>query len=126
KKVKPGAARSHRLRLAFTFDDGWIDTYTVALPIAQEHGIPLIVFLCPGLIEGDTPFWPEQVVALTRAFEPPTVNAEAVIENLKKAEPEQRERYLANLREQVQKRAGTVESTGVDCTLSWAAVAEMG
>src|SRR5262249_32965137 len=49
-----------------------------------------------------------------------------VIENLKKAEPEQRERYLANLREQVQKRAGTVESTGVDCTLSWAAVAEMG
>jgi len=126
RKAEPGA-RSRRLRLAFTFDDGWIDTYTVALPIAREHGIPLTVFICPGLIDGDTPFWHEQVVAFTRAAQPSTgtEKAAALIENLKSAEPHHRERFLAQLREEARKTAGVVEPTGIDRTLSWAAIAEM-
>jgi peptidoglycan/xylan/chitin deacetylase (PgdA/CDA1 family) len=126
RETKPGA-RTRRLRLAFTFDDGWIDTYTVAFPIAQEHAVPLTVFICPGLIDGDTPFWHEQVVGFTRATQPSAgaERAEALIENMKTAEPEQRERFLAQLREEARKAAGSVESTGIDRTLSWATITEM-
>ncbi len=126
RKSEPGVPGS-KLPVAFTFDDGWIDTYTVAFPIASEHRIPFVVFVCPGLIDEDAPFWPEQIVALARAAQPlaQTAVTEMLIESLKSAPPEQREEQLAGLRKTAQDHAKPVESTGVDRTLSWAAIAEM-
>ncbi len=123
---EPGMPRE-KLPVAFTFDDGWIDTYTVAFPIASEHRIPLIVFVCPGLIDRDTPFWPERVVALMRAARPlaGTEESERLIESLKLATPEQREQYLVKLQESARDQARPVESIDADRTLSWAAIAEM-
>lgn len=119
--------RSCRLRVALTFDDGWMDTYTVALPVAREWGVPFLVFVCPQLVDQEIPFWPERLVALIRATQPSTrtKEIETLIENLKLATPEQREAYLAKLRETSQRQAGSIDSTSIDRTLSWAAIAEM-
>lgn len=118
---------SSKLKVAFTFDDGWSDTYTVAFPIAREHGIPLTVFVCPGLIDRKAPFWPERVVALVRAIRPAAEDTEleALIESLKRFTPERRERYLAKLGEQAHEQGISVEPSSVDSTLSWAAIVEM-
>jgi peptidoglycan/xylan/chitin deacetylase (PgdA/CDA1 family) len=104
-----------------------MDTYTVALPIARECGVPFVVFVCPQLIDQELPFWPEQLVALIRATQPSTrtKEIEMLIENLKLATPEQREAYLAKLRETMKGQATSVEARSIDRTLSWAAIAEM-
>jgi peptidoglycan/xylan/chitin deacetylase (PgdA/CDA1 family) len=42
-----------------TFDDGWRDTYTNALPILQQYGLPAIVFLPVNFIGARRLFWRE-------------------------------------------------------------------
>ena len=54
---------SSRLKALVTFDDGWLDTYRVAYPIARQMQVPLIVFVCPALSDQASPFWPERIVA---------------------------------------------------------------
>jgi peptidoglycan/xylan/chitin deacetylase (PgdA/CDA1 family) len=92
--------RTQKLRLAFTFDDGWRDNYSTALAIASAHPIPLTVFLCPGLVGAHSPFWPERLVAALRTVSPPAEpgDLEAVVENLKHR-PDEREQLLASLTE---------------------------
>lgn len=116
-----------KLPVAFTFDDGWIDTYTVAYPIAYQNQIPLIVFVCPGLLDQDTPFWPERVLALTRAANPAidASEAEELIENLKRVSLERRQQYLTDLGKTSQKNVQTVGSMGPDRTASSVAIREM-
>ncbi len=40
--------------IVITFDDGYADFYSQALPIAKQYGIKLNVFVCTGLVEGST------------------------------------------------------------------------
>jgi peptidoglycan/xylan/chitin deacetylase (PgdA/CDA1 family) len=124
--AEPGGQHS-KLPIVFTFDDGWVDTGTVAFPIAREHQIPFVVFVCPGLLDETAPFWPEQLIALMREAGSPlgSEEAERLIERLKHSSPEQREQYLANLRENVRENAGTDEPMNGDRTLSWAAIRHM-
>jgi peptidoglycan/xylan/chitin deacetylase (PgdA/CDA1 family) len=124
--ARPGA-RHNKLPVVFTFDDGWIDTYTVAFPIAHEHRIPFVVFVCPELLDQIAPFWPEQLVALTRetGFSSANDEAERLIEHLKRALPEQREQYLANLRGKARTNAKQTESMSTDRTMSWTAIHQM-
>jgi len=124
--VEPGVRRS-KLPIVFTFDDGWVDTSTVAFPIAREHQIPLVVFVCPGLLDETAPFWPEQLVGLMREAGSAlrSDETEQLIERLKRALPEQREQYLANLREKARAAPGQVESTSGDRTLSSVAIRQM-
>jgi peptidoglycan/xylan/chitin deacetylase (PgdA/CDA1 family) len=125
-EAQPGKP-SNKVRVAFTFDDGWSDNHAVAFPIAREYGAPLTVFLCPGLIDRNSPFWPEQVVALTRAVRPATEDSEmeALIEKLKRCATEGRAQHLAKLSEQVHEQGISSKLSSVDGTLSWAAIAEM-
>lgn len=51
------------MRIAFTSDDGWQDNVANALPIARRYGIPLTIFICPGVMGAITPFWPERAAA---------------------------------------------------------------
>jgi peptidoglycan/xylan/chitin deacetylase (PgdA/CDA1 family) len=126
KSAEPGV-RQPKLPIVFTFDDGWVDTCTVAFPIAREHQIPFVVFVCPGLLDETAPFWPERVVALMREPDSKLANddAERLIEYLKRALPEEREHYLANLREKARGNAGQAESMSADRTMSWAAIRQM-
>lgn len=51
-----------------TFDDGWRDNYTNALPILAEHGLPALVFLPVNYVGRPRLFWQEALThLLTRA-----------------------------------------------------------
>lgn len=43
--------------LALTFDDGYRNNLTQALPVLQQYGVPATFFIVPGHIEQRTPFW---------------------------------------------------------------------
>ena len=49
--------------LLVTFDDGWRDNYTYALPVLRACGCPAVLFLAADRVEHDGPFWEEQVFA---------------------------------------------------------------
>lgn len=49
---------------AITFDDGWRDNYTNALPILAAHGLPSLIFLPMNYIGQQRVFWQEALVQL--------------------------------------------------------------
>ena len=52
-----------------TFDDGWIDNFTNALPILREHGLGAVIFLPVNYIGRDRTFWREALtIMLSRAL----------------------------------------------------------
>ena len=52
----------------FTFDDGYRDNLTLALPVFREMGMPVAVHVAPGLIDGSASVWWYQIeAALGRA-----------------------------------------------------------
>ena len=117
---------SGKLKVVFTFDDGWWDNYSVMLPIARAHGIPVTVFLCPQLVGKSMPFWPERVIALLRASSPSAGDAEikTIIESLKQA-PVEREKELARLEQKARELGVALGEATVDRTLSWEEISEM-
>lgn len=65
------AAPDHRSRpgrtaLVLTFDDGYYDNYSAALPLAKELQVPLTIYLVPGYIESGRHFWWEEGVHLAQ------------------------------------------------------------
>ena len=51
------AGRDRRLPLVLTFDDGYHDNYTHAVPLARELQVPITIFLIPGYIQSGERFW---------------------------------------------------------------------
>jgi peptidoglycan/xylan/chitin deacetylase (PgdA/CDA1 family) len=120
-----GAAAANagaKLRVMFTFDDGWKDNYTNALPVAQALGIPLTIFVCPGLVGRTQPFWPEQVVSQVRNASTPVcaTEIEPLIERLKTYPPKRREQFIREL-------CGNSPAlrNGNDQTVSWVDIRTM-
>ena len=50
-----------RHAVLITFDDGWIDTLTVAGPILAQRRIPSVVFIPPVIFDSPGPFWQERL-----------------------------------------------------------------
>jgi peptidoglycan/xylan/chitin deacetylase (PgdA/CDA1 family) len=115
-----------KLRVMFTFDDGWKDTYTNALPVTRARGIPATVFVCPGLVGRTLPFWPEVVASLLGRASPPVAvtEIESLIETLKTYTTEHRERFMARLYELHTPSSGRDAYNG-DRTVSWDDIREM-
>lgn len=90
---------SGKMRVMFTFDDGWKDNYTNALPVMRSRGIPATAFVCPGLIGRTLPFWPELIASLSGRIFPSTSGAEieSLIEILKTYSMERRQQFIARL-----------------------------
>jgi peptidoglycan/xylan/chitin deacetylase (PgdA/CDA1 family) len=120
-RLRPGE-RSSAIPVAFTFDDGWIDNYTTAFPLARTHGIPMTIFICSGLMGCDAPFWPERVTAALKAQQPEIQESEieARIEDLKQRAPGAAETILAR-----SNGHATPGLAAVDRTFSWEQAEEL-
>jgi peptidoglycan/xylan/chitin deacetylase (PgdA/CDA1 family) len=134
---------SFKPRCAVTFDDGWIDNAGTAFRIAQKYGVPITIFICPGLVGLKNPFWPEHVIGLLRQSEqfdrkgaPPDFlgltaigrrwkqlsglfedRLETLVEYLKELAPEERRRQVAEFERHFDSVG--IGKTTVDATLAW-------
>lgn len=118
---------SDRLRIAFTFDDGWTDNYAVALPITREHKLPITIFVCPGLIGTSQPFWPERLTSLF-AESGGTIKRseiEEIIERLKHYTHEERERTINQLLTRIGNDPLAQKASTETSTLSWEEIMQM-
>jgi len=53
--------QSKGLKVALTFDDGYLDNYTNAYPILKKYKIPATIYLSTDHVEGKRVFWYEQI-----------------------------------------------------------------
>ena len=58
---------SRRPRVVVTFDDGYIDNLTNALPIAESKGVPITVFVTSGVLGDQKGFWWDRLGTLLRS-----------------------------------------------------------
>jgi len=119
-------APAGELRVMFTFDDGWKDTYTNALPVMRARGIPATIFVCPGLVGRTLPFWPELVASLLAKASPPVsgTEIESLIETLKTCSTERRQRFIAHLYD-LHAPVESGDAYNNDRTVSWDDIREM-
>ncbi|MCA1944896.1 MAG: polysaccharide deacetylase family protein [Desulfovibrio sp.] len=64
-------ARGHlpRRAVALTFDDGWRDTRTIALPILERYALPALVYLTTNFIGTGRLFWQERLTHALRQLQ---------------------------------------------------------
>lgn len=62
-RLPPG--RTDRLVL-LTFDDGYLDTHRVALPVLESHGVAALFFLVSDLLDEPRAMWWDEVACLVR------------------------------------------------------------
>jgi peptidoglycan/xylan/chitin deacetylase (PgdA/CDA1 family) len=61
---------SRRPRVVVTFDDGYRDNLTSALPIAESKGVPITVFVTSGILGSHNGLWWDRLGTLLRARPP--------------------------------------------------------
>jgi peptidoglycan/xylan/chitin deacetylase (PgdA/CDA1 family) len=61
---------SRRPRVVVTFDDGYRDNLTTALPIAESKGVPITFFVASGVLGNHNGFWWDRLGALLRSRPP--------------------------------------------------------
>lgn len=62
------SGRSLRRLCALTFDDGWLDNYTHALPILRQVGAPATIFVVSRFIGGMRRLWQEKLWFLLKGI----------------------------------------------------------
>ena len=107
-----GREAASKPRCLLTFDDGWRDNYTTALPWLKKHRMPAVIFAVTGFIEERKTFWVERLrrvwrdperqaklrTALASSSEGRLASAsfEEIVEHLKHLPAQNRERFLAS------------------------------
>lgn len=50
-----------RPSVVLTFDDGYLDNYTLAFPVLRKHNVPATIYLTTSLIGTSNKTWPDQI-----------------------------------------------------------------
>ena len=80
-----------------TFDDGYADNVTLALPMLRRHGVPATFFVATGFIDGGT-MWNDSVIETVRRVEGDTLDARcAGLDMLSIASLDSRRRAIGTL-----------------------------
>jgi peptidoglycan/xylan/chitin deacetylase (PgdA/CDA1 family) len=58
------SARFPKRACLVTFDDGWHDNATVAMPILMRHEVPAVIFVATSMIGSHETFWQERLTRL--------------------------------------------------------------
>lgn len=69
---------------AVTFDDGFMDNRTTALPILEARSLRAAFFVCPAYVGRSVIFWQNEVQAMVRGLAPERRPAAARIEEMKR------------------------------------------
>ena len=93
-----------------TFDDGHPEVVTAAMPLLDTFGITATMFVCPGVMDTDEPFWWEVVrvadqLGLTKGLLD-AHGAEAFEASLKRCSDDERRDLVAQLRAAVTEHGG--------------------
>lgn len=118
-----------------TFDDGWKDNYTVALPRLEQRRLPATIFLVTGLVESQELFWVERlrlacedptgrerILSEAGAGKIPSADIDQIIEHLKRMPAEQRGIILSRINPPLTIHGGR---DGIDRLMKWSEVNEM-
>lgn len=61
--------------VTITFDDGYLDNYTHALPIMEKAGLPFTIFVTTGYFNGEC-MWNDAIIELVKNYEGDTIDIE--------------------------------------------------
>ena len=109
-----GQPRSGRFA-AFTFDDGYRDNLTTALPVFRAHGLPMCVYVATGLVDRTASYWWGAVAHLVEARAEVRLHDLGVPETMPTASWTEKQTAYARLERWVH---GDLESRG-DLVLQW-------
>lgn len=76
------AGQLNRRSVAITFDDGYRNNITTALPILERFGFPATIFVVSGLIDSRKALWPNRVVAAVETSAKPSINFQGTVLSL--------------------------------------------
>ncbi len=100
--ISPSLYARHRRPVWITFDDGDPSIVVAGLPVLVDLSIPATIFICPGLVDTDEPFWWQVVQAAVDAGLEP----DYPVGHLKSMEDSRRRGFIADLRQRVQELTG--------------------
>lgn len=135
----PSWEERQRPRVAVTFDDGWLDNYEIAEPIAARYRCPIAIFVCPDLVGQPFPFWPERVNSMLASIQdltqlPQFAHArtgshlemtERIIERMKQMPAAERDNLIAQLEAASGSAAKPVHSEPLNRAMAWNQIREL-
>ena len=116
--------------VSLTFDDGYLDNFTNALPLLEKYGIPATVFVTCGMLDSNEEFWWDTLerIFIETQLLPDTLELEAPVSNLiwDLKTPTGRVKAHDEIGAMLRRRAVSEISQFIHHLLSWAALSRTG
>lgn len=97
-----------------TFDDGEPSVLDRGAPLLRERGMPAVVFVIPGLVDSDSPFWWTELEELATDTGADRRTVQRLVRRMKTVPDAQRRHEIERLRERVGRAGATRQLTRDD------------